>query len=206
MPVLAAPPVPAIEFNLSSIGMSKGLAQTTGPQLLARGELAFGALFIGAYAKNVDSTTSDGEAGALVGVRTKQAGFDLSAGAALKRAIDPARFTDANALELNASLSRKLHRITVKTSVVWSPDDLGSTGRSLFAEAGAAYRVSSTVSAGVAFGLRRRTGGQDYNAWNVGMTWAPLRALSMDLRYYDTDGAASQPYRARAVLSARARF
>jgi hypothetical protein len=205
MPGLAVP-VPAIEFNLSSTGMSKGLAQTTGPQLLARGEVAFGALLIGAYAKNVDSTTSDGEAGALVGVRTKQGGFDLAAGAVVKRAVNPAPSTDATALELNASASRKLGRTTIRASAVWSPDDLGSTRHSAFAEAGAAYRLSSTVSASAAFGLRRRAAAADYDAWNAGVTWAPLRALSFDLRYYDTDGGTSQPYRARAVLSARARF
>jgi len=205
MPFVAAP-VPAVEFTLSSIGMSKGIAQTTGPQLLARGEFAFGALFVGAYAKNVDSTSSDGEAGALVGVRTKRDGFDLSVGAALKRAIDPARSMDATALELNASVGRKVDRVTVKTSVVWSPDDLGSTGESLFAEGAAAYRLSSTVSVAAAFGVRRRAGGQDYNAWNAGLTWAPLRAVSFDLRYYDSDGGSSEPYRGRAVLSARARF
>lgn len=205
MPFVAAP-VPAVEFTLSSIGMSKGLAQTTGPQLLARGEIGFGGVYIGAYGKNVDSSTSDGEAGALVGLRTKESGFDLGISVALKRAIDPAGPSNASALELNASASRKLGRMTARASVVWSPNDLGSTGDSVFAEAGAAYRVSPTVSTTAAFGLRRRAGGRDYNAWNLGVTWAPLRALSVDLRYYDTDGGSSQPYRPRAVLSVRGRF
>src|SRR6185437_10493548 len=103
-----APPVPAIEFNLASTGMSKGIAQTTGPQFLARGEVAFGALFVSGYIKNVDASTSDAEAAALIGVRTNAAGFDLAASAAWKRAVDPAPGSDRNALEVSATLSRKI--------------------------------------------------------------------------------------------------
>ena len=201
-----APPVPTIEFNLASTGMSKGIAQTKGPQFLARGELAFGPVFVGSYIKNVDSSTSDAEAAALVGVRTRAAGFDLVASAAWKRAVDPAQGSDRNALEVSASANRKMGRITPRLSVVWSPDDLGGTRSTVFAEAGASYRFSRTLSASAAVGRRQRGGGSDYDAWNAGLSWDGLKPLSIDLRYYDTDAGNAQPFRARAVLSARARF
>lgn len=201
-----APPVPVIEFNLASTGMSKGIAQTTGPQFLARGELGFGRVFLGAYIKNVDSSTADAEAAALVGVRTRAAGFDLVVSAAWKRAIDPAPRSDRNALEVGATASRKLGRITPRVSVVWSPDDLGGTRSTVFAEAGTSFRLSSSLSASAAFGRRQRGGGPDYSAWNAGLTWDALRPLSIDLRYYDTNAGSAQPFRARAVVSARARF
>ena len=201
-----APPVPVIEFNLSSTGMSKGIAQTKGPQLLARGELGFGTLFVGAYVKNVDSSTSDAETAALVGVRTRAAGIDLVASAAWKRAVDPAPGSDANALEVSAAAGRKIGRITPRVSVVWSPDDLGGTRSTVFAEAGASYRLSSSLSASAAFARRQRGGGPDYDAWNAGLTWNALKPLSIDLRYYDTNAGSAQPFRARVVISARARF
>ncbi len=186
--------------------MSKGIAQTRGPQLLVRGEVALGAIFVGGYAKNVDSSSSDGEAGALVGVRGKAGGFDLGLSGALKRAIDPAPGSDRTSFEMNATAARKIGRLTPRISVVWSPDDVGATRSTLFAEAGAGYRFSADLSGSAAFGMRRRGGGPDYDAWNAGLTWNPLKRVSMDLRYYDTNGGSSQPYRARAVLSARARF
>lgn len=201
-----APAVPAIEFNLSSTGMSKGIAQTTGPQMLVRGEVASGPLFVGGYFKNVDSSTSDAEAGVLVGMRAKAAGFDFTLSAAWKRAIDPAPGSDRSALEISAGAAVKTGRLTPRVTVVFSPNDLGGTRRSLFAEAGASYSLSPKLSASAAFGRRQRDGGIDYDAWNAGMTWQPLKPLSIDLRYYDTDTGSSQPYRARAVLSARARF
>lgn len=205
MPLLAAP-VPSIEFNVSSVGMSKGIAQTTGPQFLTRGELSFGTLFLGAYVKNVDSATSDAEAAALIGARTTAAGFDFSASAAWKRAIDPAPRSDRNALEVSASVSRKIARITPRVSIVWSPNDLGGTRQTLFAEAGASYRLSPSLSASAALGRRQRGGGPDYTAWNAGFTWSGLKPVSLDLRYYDTDAGHAQPFRPRLVVSARARF
>jgi len=200
------PPVPAIEFNIASTGMSKGIAQTKGPQFLARGELGFGAIYVGGYIKNVDASTSDGEAAALIGIRTNAAGFDIAASAAWKRAVDPAPGSDRNALEVSASASRKIGRLTPKVSAVWSPDDLGGTRSTVFAEAGASYRFAKSLSASAAVGRRERQSGANYNAWNAGLTWDAWKHLTVDLRYYDTNAGSAQPFRARAVLSARARF
>lgn len=197
------PPIPAIEFNIASTGMSKGLAQTDGPQFLARGELGFGKVYVGGYVKNVTSSSSDGEAAALVGLRTSAGGFDLGASASWKRAIDPAPGSDANALEAIGSVSRRFGPITPRVSLVWSPDDLGSTGRTVFAEAGASYRLTKTLSASGVIGRRERTGGFDYTAWNAGMAWTPEKHVTLDLRYYDTNRGDAHPFRARVVGSVR---
>jgi uncharacterized protein (TIGR02001 family) len=200
------PPVPSIEFNLASTGMSKGLAQTDGPQAVVRGELAFGSLYLGAYAKNVDSSSSDGEAAALIGFRTKAGGFDLSASAAWKRAIHPAADSDADALEVSAAIARPMAAFTPRVSIVWSPDDLGSTGHTIFAEAGASYRMAKTLTASAAIGRRERQGGADYTAWNAGLSWVPAKRVALDLRYYDTDGGNTHPFKARVVATARLKF
>jgi hypothetical protein len=200
------PPVPQIEFSLASRGMSKGLAQTTGPQALVRGELGFGKIYVGGYAKNVDSSTADGEAGLSLGLRTKAAGFDLAASATLKLAIDPSPGSDSQALEFGASAARKLGRLTPRLSVVWSPDDLGGTRRTVFAEAGASYKLAKTLTASAALGRRERGGGPDYYAWNAGLAWSPAKPLTLDARYYDTDGGGAQPFRARGVVSGKVKF
>jgi hypothetical protein len=199
------PPVPAIEFNLASRGISKGLAQTKGAQLLVRGELGFGRVYLGAYAKNVTSSSADGEAAASMGVRTSAAGLDVSASAAWKRAIDPAPGSDVNALEVNGTISRK-GRVTPKLSITWSPDDVGSTRHTVFVEAGASYKIAKAWTASAALGRRERGGGPDYTAWNAGIAWSPAKPVTLDLRYYDTDHGGEQPYRARGVVSARVRF
>lgn len=202
------PPSPSIEFNLSSVGMSKGIAQTKGPQLLVRGELAFADIYLGAYGKNVSSSTADGEAAALIGVRTRAAGFDFAASAAWKRAINPVPGSDVNAVEVSGSVARPMGRFTPRLSLVWSPDDVGGTGRTIFAEAGASYVLTKSLVASAALGRRQRIGGLDYTAWNAGVAWAPYKAVTLDLRYYDTDASANpdQPFRARVVAAARVKF
>ena len=97
-------------------------------------------------------------------------------------------------------------RVTPRASVVWSPDDIGGTRQTLFAEAGASYRLSSTFSASASLGRRQRGGGPDYTAWNAGLTWSGFKPVSLDMRYYDTNAGSAQPFRPRLVVSARARF
>lgn len=186
--------------------MSKGIAQTEGPQLLVRSELAFGAVYFGAHAKNVDSSTADGEAAALIGVRKKVAGFDIGASAAWKRAINPAPGSDNNSLELSGSVARSIGPLTPRVSIVWSPDDVGTTGQTIFAEAGASYLLTRTLAASAAVGRRHRIGGVDYTAWNAGLSWAVYKRFSVDVRYYDTDADVGQPYQARLVAAGRLSF
>ncbi|WP_155263707.1 hypothetical protein [Sphingomonas segetis] len=200
------PPVPAIEFNIASTGMSKGLAQTSGPQLLVRGELSLGTVYVGGYGKNVDSSSADGEAAAVVGLRSNARGFDLAASAGLKHAIDPAPGSDSSALEIAGSIARPLGALTPRLSIVWSPDDLGSTERTLFAEGGISYKLARFLTASVAVGRRERSGGADYTALNAGLAWAPVKRVTLDVRYYDTDGGDEHAFRRRIVASGRLKF
>jgi hypothetical protein len=201
------PPDPTVEIVVATRGISKGLAQTDGPQVLARGEVGFGRVYIGGYAKNVTSSTLDGEAGALVGLRTKAGAFDLSASAALKIAIAPVGATDDEALELTGAISRKLGPATPRFSLTWSPDDLGSTRRSLYAEAGLAYKVGPGTTLSAAVARRERADGPDYTAFNAGVAQTFLARFTVDLRYYDTDrSGAGDPFQRRLVASLRAKF
>lgn len=201
------PPDPGIEITVASRGYSKGLAQTEGPQVLVRPEVAFGPLFVGAYAKNVSSPTSDGEAGAAVGVRTRAGGFDLSASATLKFALAPENGLDDEAVEFNAAASRRFGVVTPRLSVIWSPDDLGGTRNTVFAEAGLALRLPADFTASAAYARRERDGGPDYGAFNAGVSHTLAGHLTLDLRWYDTDRSdIGEPYRGRLVGSVRARF
>ena len=200
-------PDPAIEISAFSQGMSKGLRQTEGPQVLVRPEVGIGPLFVGAFYKNVTSTTADGEAAILAGLRHRVGGFDLAASAAYKWNTGAQAQADRDCIEFTATASRRFGRVTPRISLTWSPDDLGGTGTSLYAEAGASFSLFTGASLSASVSRRSRDGGPDYTAFNAGATYAITRNFSADLRYYDTaQSSLGVIYEPRAVASLRVHF
>ena len=197
---------PTLQVSIYSSGTSKGIAQTKGPQIVVRAEEGAGPIYVAAYVKNVTSPSSDAEAGALVGARTSMSGFKLTASATVRRAIDPAPGSDATSLELAASVARPVGRVTPTLSIMYSPDDLGSTKRSVYIEGGVSYKIDKQLSASAAIGRRDRVVGANYKAWNAGLTWTPVKRLALDARYYDTNGGSRWPYQARLVVSGSLKF
>ena len=65
-------------------GMSKGVAQTDGPQVIGKGFLRFNALQLGLQWKNVSSTSTDGEGSAFVSASRKFGSLQLTGGVAYK--------------------------------------------------------------------------------------------------------------------------
>jgi hypothetical protein len=200
------PPVPAFQVSVYSSGTSKGIAQSKGPQVIGRGELGFGDIYVAGYLKNVTSPSSDAEAGGIIGIRKKLSGFNLSASATLRQSVNPTSGSDATALELAGSISRPIGPVTPSVSIIYSPDDLGSTRRSVFLEGGLSYSLNKQLSASVALGRRDRVIGADYTSWNAGLTWAPAKRVSFDARYYDTNGGSQWPYKARFVVGGTIKF
>src|SRR3954466_9929652 len=141
-------PDPGIEISAFSQGMSKGLRQTDGVQILVRPEIAIGSVFAGGFYKNITSRTANGEAAALVGIRRRTGGFDIAVSAAYKWNTGARAQADPDCLEFNATASRRFGRVTPRISLTWSPNDLGGTRESLYAEAGASFSLfaGATVS------------------------------------------------------------
>jgi opacity protein-like surface antigen len=198
---------PGIEITAFSQGMSKGLRQTDGVQILVRPELAIGSLVLDAYYKNVTSPTADGEAAVRLGLRRRFAGFDLALSAAYKWNTDARLQADRDALEFSAGASRRFGVLTSHLSLVYSPDDLGGTRASLYAEAGIAASLLHGLSLSANAARRARNGAPDYVAFNAGATYTLTRNLSADLRYYDTaQSRLGAIYRPRLVASLKLHF
>jgi hypothetical protein len=201
------PPDPVIEITLAGRGYSKGLAQTDGPQVVVRPELLYGAIHVGGYAKNVTSSSLDGEGGPVIGFRTNAGGFGLAGSATLKLAIAPVGDVDDAAVELAASVARAVGPVSARLGVAWSADDIGSTGRSIYWDGTAGYRLGRSTSLGAGLSRRERDGGPDYTAFNLGVTRTLVGGVSADLRWYDTDRSAlGDAFEGRLVLALRARF
>ena len=148
--------------------MSKGIAQTEGPQLVARPSVKLGGLQFGAQWKNITSPVAGGEGALFVGWGRDLAGFQLSLQAAHKFQTGVREPTDDHSWEFTAGLSRKLGRVTLRGSLVCSPDDLGGAERSLYWEAGPALDLGRKVKAFANIGHRARKAGDDYTSFNAG--------------------------------------
>ena len=207
MPFDLPPPDPSIEFSIASRGYSKGVAQTDGPQLVVRPEVAFGALRLGAYAKNVTSPDYDGEAGALAGYRRSFGKTEISGSAAFKHLINRARGVDKGAVEFVFAATRAVGDLKPRISLTYSPDDLGSTRQTAFLEAGTSYQIDRRTSASAGLAVRRRDGGPDYTSFNVAVTRTLAGPFTAEARLYDTSKSSlGDYYKRRAVISLRARF
>jgi hypothetical protein len=200
-------PDPAIEISVFSQGMSKGLRQTDGVQILVRPEVAIGPLFVGAFYKNVTSPTADGEAAILAGLRRRVGGFDLAISAAYKWNTNARAQADRDCVEFTATASRRFGRMTPRINLVYSPDDLGGTRASLYAEAGASFSLFAGASVSANIARRARDGAPDYTAFNAGASYAITGNFTADLRYYDTaQSRLGAIYAPRLVASARLHF
>jgi len=201
------PPDPAFEISIASQGMSKGLRQTEDAQLLVRGEVALGHVFAGIQWKNIDSDVANGEGHFFIGYRNRLSGFDLTATAGRHIQTEPVGHFDDDRYEFNVTVSRGFGRVTPRVSVTYSPDDFGSTGESLYAEAGASVGLFTRTSFSANIARRERDNGQDYTAFNAGVTYTFRRHLSLNIRFYDTaESNFGVVYEPRVVALLRARF
>ncbi len=200
-------PDPAFEYVLASRGISKGLAQTERLQIVPRANLAIGSVQLGGQWKNVDATGATGEAAAFASVARPLGKFQLSASANYKMSTGAEGPIDDEAVEFAGALSRRFGRVGLRAAIVFSPDDLGSTRRSLYFDGGPTIDLGKDTRLSAAIARRSRRGGPDYTAFNAGIARTFYKKLTLDLRYFDTaQSELGDAYRARAVASARLAF
>jgi uncharacterized protein (TIGR02001 family) len=197
------PPDPGVEISIASRGMSKGIAQTEGPQLIGRAHLNFGDVQVAGQWKNVTSSVAQGEAAASATWQRKFGRIQTSFGATFKFQTGVSGPTDDKALELNGSVAPKWGKFGLRASVVYSPNDFGSTRQSIYAESGASYDLGTAVRVSANAGRRQRQRSQDYTSFNAGIT-VTWKKLTLDARYFDTaHGEYGEIYKKRLVVIGR---
>lgn len=198
------PPDPGIEIVVASRGMSKGVAQTDGVQLLPKAFLQLGPVQIGGQWKNLTSPVADGEAAAFVNFAPKIGAYQVTFGMAYKFQTDVEGETDDDSFEFSSAISRKFGKTGVKLLAVYSPDDLGGAEGSLYLEGGPSFDIDETTRLSANIGHRRRELGSNYTSFNVGVSKTIFKQMTIDLRYYDTSqNELGTFYHGRVVVSAR---
>jgi hypothetical protein len=201
------PPDPGIEIIIASRGMSKGIAQTAGPQLIVKPSVKLGDVQLGGQWKNVTSTVAGGEGAIFVGWSREVASFQLSLQASHKFQTGVREPTDDHSWEFTGGVSRKVRKVTLRASIVYSPDDLGGAKRSIYWEAGPSLDLTKQFKLFANIGHRARRRGDDYTSFNAGMSTTIVPRATIDLRWYDTNrNDLGENFAGRAVISARMSF
>ena len=204
---MSLPPIdPAIEISIATQGMSKGLLQAEDGQVIVRPQLTIKSWTVIAQVKNIDSPATDAEAQFQLGWQGKAGTLKLTGLASYKFFIDAREPVDDRAWEFVGTATYPIGRAALKTTITYSPDDTGSTKRSVLIEAGASYDLSRSTAVSAGLGRRQRVGGNDYTAFNVGVAHK-IGPASIEVRYYDTaQSDLGETYHSRVVLLGRARF
>jgi len=201
------PPDPAIEITVASHGMSKGVSQTDHAQFIARPYLQIGDVQVGGQWKNVNSNGAGGEASAFVGFARKFGDLQLTAGATYKALTAAPKGIDSDCIELAAGASQKIGRAAIRINAIVSPDDFGTTRRSLYVEAGPSIDLTKALRLSANVGHRWRQNGVEYTSMNAGAAYTVHKRLALDLRYYRTNRAElGETYRHRVVISGKLNF
>ena len=203
--MLDFPPLdPGIEIVVASRGISKGIAQTEGPQIVARPFVQMGPVQLGSQWKNVSSAVAGGEAAVFANVAPKLGRFQLNMGAAYKFQTGVREPTDDKSWEFTGSATGKFGKLGLRVAAIYSPDDLGGAERSIFVEGGPTLEIGKTTRLSVAIGRRDRVKGDDYTAFNAGIAKTIFKGMTLDARYYGTNRSDLGEFlHDRLVISAR---
>ena len=206
---LAIPaPDPTVEISVASRGYSKGIAQTDGPQIVAKGSLRVGDLRFAAQWKNITSTVADGELWLSAGVSPKLGTVQLEAGVTykLQTGARSRGRSNSRSIEFNGAARRKFGPVIARVNIAFSPDDLGAARRSMYVEGAVAVQLGKGWTAGAALGHRERERAPSYTSFNAGVTKS-IGSLQLDLRFFDTNRSGiGDAYHARFVASAKLGF
>jgi uncharacterized protein Gcw-chp len=186
--VIDLPPLdPGIEITVASRGISKGIAQTEGPQMVLRPYVQMGLVQVGAQWKNLSSAVAGGEAAPFVTVSPKLGKFQLSLGAAYKFQTGVTEPTDDKSWEFTGAVSRKFGNLAVRVSAIYSPDDLGGAKQSVYIDGSATLDFAKCWRVGAGVGRRERENGDDYTSFFTGVGKTLFKGVNVDARYYATN-------------------
>ncbi len=173
--------------------VSRGISQTNEGGALQGGvELGLPAgAYFGVWASTVDfGDGTDTEVDLSAGWRPEWMGLTLDLGAIAYRYMGAPDTANLSYYELKLAAAKSLGFATIGGAVFWSPNYSGTgSDEATYYEinANVPLRMVKNLAVTGAYGHQAVGGPNDYNAWNVGLTWRPISWLELDARYHDTD-------------------
>jgi uncharacterized protein (TIGR02001 family) len=209
----SAPTTSQWSFNVAGASdyVFRGVSQTQEDPAISGGvDLAYGSVYAGTWASNVDF--GDGDTNAEIdlygGFRPEVAGWNLDLGVIGYLYTNQPDRADYDYAEFKAAASRAAGPATVGAAVYYSPDFFGaSEDEATYVEANAAFSPADKWTLSGAVGRQFVSSDLNYTTWNAGVAWQLTSRLAVDVRYHDTDEHDfGDIYGSRAVASLKATF
>lgn len=208
-------PASAADFDFSVNGavttdyVFRGVSQTNNQMTVQGGaDVTYGMGYAGVWASGVDfGDGTDAEIDVYGGVKPTYQGFNFDVGFVYYGYAGQPSGSPWDYWEAKAAVSHAVGKGSLGAAVFYSPDFTGKTGDAFYTEVNASYPVLEKVSISGALGHQEIDQAPSYTTWNVGGTLAITDAISLDVRYWDTDSHdLGSIYDSRIVATAKAVF
>ncbi|GAW40865.1 hypothetical protein SH203_01267 [Brevundimonas sp. SH203] len=148
---------------------------------------ANGLFYAGPGFDTIQSGGSRIEAEFVAGYQPEAFGYRFDFNLAYKNRLGADAGYDQDTWELTGNVSRAIGPADARLQVQYSPDAAGATRAFTWVEARLGWDFTPRLNGTAAVGRREQDGGPDYTGWNAGVTYDLTDALSLDVRYHDTD-------------------
>lgn len=137
------------------------------------------------------ASTKDAEAEMILtgGYVAEFGGFELDSQLLYREMLGEENGVDSAYFEAQFDLSRDFgDTFSGRFRVNYAPDTYGGGDEAWWVEAQGGANLYKGGKLTAAYAVRRIENGTDYDAWNIGLKHKFTKAISGDLRWYDTDG------------------
>ena len=178
------------QIGVASQYVGKGLGKSAeDPSVFGSAEIEAGQFYASVFVSTAKlSQGSDSEIVSAIGYRPEVAGFDLDLSVVNRDLPGTRAGVDANYMEYQADISRKLGPVATRLRVNYTPDGFAATQEAWWVEAQGTIALDGKTKASAALAERSADGGAEYVAWNVGVKRKLTDQIALDVRWFDTDG------------------
>lgn len=181
----------------------RGQSQTAGDPTVQGGvDISYGSFYAGVWGSGVDFGDTTNQAEAEIdfygGITHSFGSVSLDLGVIYYLYAGTKNETaELDYVELKLGASTSINKFSFGVNGFYSPEYTGNTGPTLTVEGTAGYELPSfhsitpTISGTIGTVQFEEAGNTDYNYWNAGVSLVAAEKLTIDLRYWDTDGATS---------------
>lgn len=204
IPAVASAQEVSWQVGVASEYIGKGVGKSNGEVApFGSVEVSTGQVYASVFASTAElSQGADAETVTTIGWRPTAGDvkFDL---AVVNRDLAGNRAgVDSNYFEYQADATRAFGAVTTRLRVNYTPDGYAATREAWWIELQGSMALDAKTKASIAIGDRSADGGAEYVAWNAGVKRKLTDQISLDVRWYDTDGHdIGDAYEGRLVAS-----